>query len=137
MPDSPTTNETGFDRELLRGSLDLLVLAEVGGGERYGYQILAALREKSGGRVDLRAGTLYPILHKLEADGCVSARWDDGAGRDRKWYALTPRGRARLESHTREWLDYAACLQRMLRPVVAAFGQSPGNELANPGRTSA
>lgn len=130
-------DEPGFDRDLLRGSLDLLILAEVGAGECYGYQILSALREKSGGRVDLRAGTLYPILHKLEADGCVSSRWDDGAGRDRKWYVLTEFGRARLEAHTREWLDYAACLQRMLRPIVAALGPPTTSDLTNPGRPSA
>jgi PadR family transcriptional regulator PadR len=128
---------SGFDRDLLRGSLDLLILAEIGAAECYGYQILAALREKSGGRVDLRAGTLYPILHKLEADGCVASRWDDAAGRDRKWYSLTARGRERLEAHTREWLDYAACLQRMLRPIVAALGQPTASDLTNPGRTSA
>jgi PadR family transcriptional regulator PadR len=129
--------ESSFDRDLLRGNLDLLVLAELGARECYGYQILSALRDKSGGRVDLRAGTLYPILHKLEADGCVSSRWDDGAGRDRKWYALTPRGRQRLEAHTREWLDYAACLQRMLRPIVDALGPSPATDATGPGRTSA
>lgn len=109
-----------FDRELLRGSLDMLVLAQLSGGERYGYQILTALRDKSGGRVDLRAGTLYPILHKLEAAGCVTSRWDETSGRDRKWYALTERGRKQLASNAREWLDYAECLQRIIRPVAEA-----------------
>lgn len=109
-----------FDRDLLRGSLDVLVLAQLASGERYGYQILTALREKSHGRVDLRAGTLYPILHKLEASGCVTSRWDETGGRDRKWYSLTERGRKQLASNAREWLDYAECLQRIIRPVSEA-----------------
>ncbi len=117
MDDLPQ-NRDAFDRDLLRGSLDVLVLAQLSGGERYGYQILTALREKSGGRVDLRAGTLYPILHKLEAGGCVTSRWDEAGGRDRKWYALTERGRKQLASNAREWLDYAECLQRIIRPVA-------------------
>ncbi|MCG3129064.1 MAG: hypothetical protein CHACPFDD_03973 [Phycisphaerae bacterium] len=110
----------GFSRDLLRGSLDLVVLAELSCGERYGYQILSALRARSGGRIDLKAGTLYPILHKLERDGCVRSRWDESAGRDRKWYGLTEKGRGRLAENTREWLDYARCVRGMLGGEGAA-----------------
>lgn len=107
-----------FTRDLLRGSLDLMVLSDLGAGSRYGYQILRSLRSQSGGRVDLKAGTLYPILHKLERDGCVRSWWDDSSGRDRKWYALTEKGRRRLEADAREWIDYAACVRSILRPVA-------------------
>ena len=86
-----------FARDLLRGSLDLMVLSDLGGGSRYGYQILSSLRQQSEGRIDLKAGTLYPILHKLEKSGCVRSWWDDSSGRDRKWYALTDKGQRRLE----------------------------------------
>ena len=115
-----------FDRDLLRGSLDLMVLSDLGDGPRYGYQILGSLRERSDGRVELKAGTLYPILHKLERDGCVRCWWDDATGRDRKWYALTEKGRGRLHTDTRAWLDYAACVRGILRPVVDLLdGTSP------------
>ena len=107
-----------FGRDLLRGSLDLLVLSNLAGGPRYGYQVLAALRERSGGRIDLKAGTLYPLLHKLARDKCLRTWWDDSTGRDRKWYALTERGRKRLESQAREWLDYAACVRGVLGPLA-------------------
>lgn len=112
-----------FTRDLLRGSLDLMVLSELSAGERYGYQILAALRRQSEGRIDLKAGTLYPILHKLERNRCVRSWWDDSGSRDRKWYALTEKGRGQLEHQAREWLDYAACVRAMLRPVLG--GEEP------------
>ncbi len=107
-----------FGRELLRGSLELMVLAELNGQSRYGYQILAALREQSDGRVDLKAGTLYPILHKLENHKNVRSWWEDSTGRDRKWYALTAKGKRRLEYDAREWLDYSAFVREMLGRVL-------------------
>ena len=107
-----------FSRELLRGSLELMVLAELNSQSRYGYQILAALREQSDGRVDLKAGTLYPILHKLEKRKSVRSWWENSTGRDRKWYALTAKGKRRLERGAREWLDYAACVREMLGRVL-------------------
>ena len=103
-----------FGRELLRGSLELMVLSELKGGSRYGYQFLAALRERSDGRIDIKAGTLYPILHKLEKQRSVKTWWEDSTGRARKWYALTAKGRRQLERDAREWLDYAACVRGML-----------------------
>ena len=117
-----------FARDLLRGSLDLMVLSDLREESRYGYQILTSLRERSGGRVDLKAGTLYPILHKLERDKCVRTWWDKSAGRDRKWYALTAKGRRRLEADAREWLDYARCVRSMLHSDAGgdvALGPTP------------
>lgn len=114
-----------FGRDLLRGSLELMVLSELSSGSRYGYQILASLRRRSDGRIDLKAGTLYPILHKLEKGGSVRSWWDDSAGRDRKWYTLTDKGRNRLERDAREWMDYAACVRGILRPVLGHEDPSP------------
>ena len=83
-----------------------------------GIRSWGALREQSGGRVDLKAGTLYPILHKLEKQKSVRSWWDDSTGRDRKWYALTQKGKGRLECDAREWLDYSACVRDMLGRVL-------------------
>lgn len=116
MDGNPKDNP--FGRDLLRGSLDLMILSNLSGGERYGYQILSDLRDQSRGKVDLKAGTLYPLLHKLEAEGCVQSRWDDSTGRDRKWYSITEKGRHRLAADAREWLDYAACVRGMLAPLL-------------------
>lgn len=103
-----------FERELLRGSLDLMVLSVLAGGKKYGYLIQKHVRDASGGRVDLKAGTLYPLLHRLEDDGLVRAVWDASTGRDRKWYELTSAGWKRLSSQAQEWADYAACIRDLL-----------------------
>ena len=122
-----------FTRDLLRGSLDLMILSDLNHGSRYGYQILRSLRERSAGRIDLKAGTLYPILHKLERDGCVRSWWDDSTGRDRKWYALTEKGRRRLAADAREWLDYAACVRGFLRPMTGVLNGGPSSPAAAEG----
>ena len=112
----------GFDSDLVRSSTETLVLSVLADGAKYGYQILALLRERSAGRLDLAAGTLYPILHKLERAGCVRSRWDDSTGRNRKWYALTDKGRRRLENDAREWMSYVTCVREILQPVLGGNG---------------
>lgn len=103
-----------YQRELLRGSLDLMVLSVIAEQKQYGYLIQKRVREASGGRVDLAAGTLYPLLHRLEDDGLVRASWDDSTGRQRKWYELTAAGRKRLAAQAQEWADYVACIRELL-----------------------
>lgn len=70
-----------FGRDLLRGSLDLMVLSVLSGGAQYGYGIQKRIRAASGDRVDLAAGTLYPLLHKLEEDRLIRSKWDSAGGR--------------------------------------------------------
>ena len=103
-----------YGRDLLRGSLDLMVLSVLAGEKKYGYLIQKEVREASGGRVDLPAGTLYPLLHKLEDERLIKAVWDDSTGRERKWYELTAAGRKRLAAQAQEWADYAACIRQLL-----------------------
>ena len=103
-----------FQRDLLRGSLDLMVLSVLAGGKRYGYLIQKQVREASGSRIDLPAGTLYPLLHRLEDDALVRSSWDNKTGRQRKWYELTAAGRKRLTAQAQEWADYAACIRQLL-----------------------
>lgn len=103
-----------FQRDLVRGSLDLMVLSVLAEGKKYGYLIQKEVREASAARVDLAAGTLYPLLHKLEDDGLIRSSWDDSTGRDRKWYELTAAGKKRLAAQAQEWTDYAACIRQLL-----------------------
>lgn len=107
-----------FDSELLRGSLDLLVLSVLSGDPLYGYSIQQKLREVTGDRVGMSAGTLYPLLHRLEGDRLVKATWDEGTGRKRKWYTLTPAGKRALSQRARQWQDYADCLRQVLAPIL-------------------
>lgn len=107
-----------LDSELMRGSLDLMILSVLTEGAGYGYSIAQSLRETSDGMVDVKAGTLYPLLHRLEDEKLVKSRWDATTGRRRKWYELTAKGRRRLDARAKAWERYATCLRRVLTPVL-------------------
>jgi DNA-binding PadR family transcriptional regulator len=91
-----------------------MVLSVLAGGKKYGYLLQREMRVASGGRVDLQAGTLYPLLHKLEDDKLIRSAWDDSTGRRRKWYEMTPLGKRRLRTQAAQWTDYAACISQLL-----------------------
>jgi PadR family transcriptional regulator PadR len=107
-----------FERELLRGSLDLMVLSVLAGERQYGYSIQKQIREASGERIELPAGTLYPLLHRLESDRLIRSHWEDSTGRKRKWYELTAAGRKRLVEQAQDWNHYAACIRQLLAPLL-------------------
>lgn len=101
------------DSQLLRGVLDLAVLAMLCEGERYGYQIAQELEANGLGRV--QGGTLYPLLARMVAAGRVTASWRPGEhGPGRKYYALTPSGRRFLRSETEQWSAFAARIIALL-----------------------
>ncbi|MFO0885365.1 MAG: helix-turn-helix transcriptional regulator [Pirellulales bacterium] len=103
-----------FQRELLRGTLELMVLSSLAHGRKYGYLIQRQLRESSQSRVDLPAGTLYPILHRLEEEQWIKSSWDEDSGRKRKWYEITQTGLAQLKVEASEWQSYASYIQGLL-----------------------
>ena len=104
--------------ELIRGNLDLVVLSALASGPKYGYLIQQSVASASKGLVAIQAGTLYPLLHRLEAEKVVRSRWDDSTGRRRKWYELTAAGEKRLHHQARQWHEYAECLWGMVRPIL-------------------
>ncbi len=81
----------------VKGNLDLLLLSLLAGGEAHGYELIGRLRRKSGGEFDLPEGTVYPALHRLEADGLLSSRWVRESGRRKRAYTLTEPGRVEVE----------------------------------------
>ena len=104
-----------FDRELRRGSLELIVLHLLSSGESYGYEIVTKLAERTGGALEVTDGTLYPVLYRLEAAGFVTIRWETPQrGVPRKYYRLTDVGRAELERMTREWAAFANAMARLI-----------------------
>jgi PadR family transcriptional regulator PadR len=108
----------GFDSDLWRGSLEMMVLSTLADGPKYGYLIQSRLKESSRERLSLQAGTLYPILHRLESSKLVKARWDDSTGRRRKWYDLTAAGRKQLTQQVREWQSFVDCIRGVLGNVL-------------------
>src|SRR5262249_6351617 len=100
--------------ELLRGSLDLMILSALADGAMYGYSIQKRLAEASKEAVQLQAGTLYPILHRLESDKLIRSRWEKSTGRPRKWDELTAPGTRRPHQPGYEWHTDVACLKQRL-----------------------
>ena len=108
------------NKEWIRGSLDLMVLSVLAEESRYGYLIQQRLQEATGGLVNVQAGTLYPLLHRLEADKWIRARWDESTGRRRKWYSITAAGRRRLQQQAVAWSKYASCVGKLVEPALTA-----------------
>ena len=105
-----------IDRELKRGSLELIVLHLLSLGEAYGYEIVTALTERTNGGLEVTDGTLYPVLYRLERGGFVAVRWETPQrGVPRKYYRLTKTGHAELARLTHDWNTFAAAMAQLLR----------------------
>lgn len=103
--------------EVLKGHLDLLLLATVAARPGHGYEILAELRRRSQGAFELAEGTVYPALHRLEEAHLLASRWFEVAGRRRRVYSLTAAGRRALAHQERE-------LDRFVIGVRAVLGSA-------------
>lgn len=100
--------------ELIRGHLDMLVLAVVQSGATHGYAITEQLRLHSDGAFDLPEGTLYPALYRLEDAGLLRSSWIAVDGRRRRVYQLTRRGKAALARKRREWGSFTRAVSGVL-----------------------
>jgi transcriptional regulator len=91
-------------KDLVAASATPLVLAILAEGDSYGYAIIKRVAELSGGQLQWTDGMLYPVLHRLERQGFVAARWGESeTGRRRKYYRITRDGRAQLASQREQW----------------------------------
>ena len=96
------------DKSLMSGSTTLLVLSLLSQREMYGYEMITELAERSDRTFELKEGTLYPILHGLEADGMVkSCEREAETGRMRKYYRITKKGGKALEEKAAEWKHFS------------------------------
>jgi DNA-binding PadR family transcriptional regulator len=99
--------------EALKGHLDSMILAVVASGPMHGYAIIAELKRRSGGALALPEGTVYPALHRLEDAGLLSSAWSD-AGRRRRVYRLTERGRREVGVRRDEWRGFVKTVEAVL-----------------------
>lgn len=107
-----------LERELRRGTLELLLLRILADEPTYGYELLSRLGRRSGGRFHIKEGTLYPVLYRLEDAGFVVPEWEQRArGASRKVYQLTAAGEKRLAELTTEWQGFAAAIEDILEGV--------------------
>ena len=105
---------TGLDRELKKGSAELLILSLVEHRARHGYEIGKLIDERSDGQIRFKIASLYPLLYRLEHRGWILGRWVERAGeRRRRFYRLTPAGRKVLAAHRSTWEGFVNGIRRI------------------------
>ena len=103
-----------LDRELKKGSAELLILSLVEDQPRHGYDLSKLIELRSGGVLRFRVASLYPLLYRLEKRGWIQGRWVEKAGqRRRRYYRLTPPGAAVLTSQRGTWKEFVAAINRI------------------------
>lgn len=101
--------------DLPQGTLDLLILRTLSLGPQHGWAISERIRQVSSKILQVRQGSLYPALHRLERRGWIQAKWGASANNRRaKYYELTKTGHKQLEEETSEWNKLAAAVARVL-----------------------
>jgi transcriptional regulator len=106
--------QAALDRELKKGSAELLILSLVEHRPRHGYEISRLIDERSGGRIRFKVASLYPLLYRLESRGWLQGRWVERAGeRRRRFYRLTREGRRMLAAQRTGWQSFAAAMSRI------------------------
>jgi DNA-binding PadR family transcriptional regulator len=106
--------------EMLKGHLDGLLLAVLAAtGPLHGYAIIEELSRRSGGGFTLPEGTVYPALHRLEAEGLLGSHWLESAPRRRRVYELTARGRRALGHERDEWSEFVKAAESVWREAVS------------------
>ncbi len=103
-----------MDSRLLWGTVEMLILEVVSAGQTYGYEITQQVFGLSDGYFELKEGSLYPALHRLERQKLLSSYWSEIDGRRRKYYKLTAAGRRALGAKRDEWLQFAAGVNGVL-----------------------
>jgi DNA-binding PadR family transcriptional regulator len=100
--------------DVLRGHLELLLLACLQEGAAHGYLVMERLRERSRGTFDLPEGTIYPLLRRLEQRSYVTSRWETVSGRKRRVYKLTAAGRKQVAEGKRDFASFTSAVQGVL-----------------------
>jgi transcriptional regulator len=105
-----------MEGEMLKGHLDMIVLAALAAGPAHGYAVIEEIKRRSGEAFALPEGTVYPALHRLEHAGLLSSRWvTAGSGRRRRVYALTRQGGRALAEQRAVWERFAGAIGGLLK----------------------
>lgn len=108
-----------YSPDLIKGSIVPVILSLLRERAMYGYEMVKQVNARSGGKLEWREGTLYPTLHRMEADGLLKSKWrgtssSEGA-RSRKYYAITASGRRELKRRAGEWKEFSTAINTVLR----------------------
>jgi PadR family transcriptional regulator, regulatory protein PadR len=102
------------NKELMKGSTVILILTLLNRSEMYGYEMTREIEKHSNGVFSFNEGTLYPILHALEAEKWVESYWDKNEGRKRKYYRLTNEGKLQLKEKKAEWHVFRTAVDQVI-----------------------
>ena len=103
-----------IDRELKKGSAELLILSLIEHRARHGYEISKLIEDRSGGILTFNVASFYPMLYRLEQRGLIAGRWVEKAGqRRRRYYKLTAAGKEMLKARRSTWLDFVDAIRRI------------------------
>jgi PadR family transcriptional regulator, regulatory protein PadR len=112
--------------DLIRGTLDTLILKTVSWGPLHGYAIASAIHQQTDSALLIEEGALYPALYRMEAKGWIESEWGlSEKNRRAKYYRLTPAGRKQLQQAAKTWTDYSTAVSKILgasRPPVNQEG---------------
>jgi len=107
--------DESFDRELKKGSAELLILSLLEARRRHGYEIAKLIESRSDGALRFHAASLYPLLYRLEGRGWIAGRWVEKSGqRRRRFYGLTTDGRRVLGTHRQGWKAFVEAVRRVI-----------------------
>lgn len=108
-----------YERELLKGSTDSLLLCLINHQPMYGYQIIKELERRSKGYFQFKEGTLYPALHRLEKAGFIQGKWQRlPGGQERRYYYITPKGGKALAERLAAWQDFSTAVALIMQPAI-------------------
>jgi len=108
-----------YERELLKGSTDSLLLSLINREPTYGYKIIKELEKRSNGYFQFKEGTLYPALHRLEKAGLLQGKWQRlTSGQERRYYYITAKGQKALAERLAVWQDFAAAVALIVKPTT-------------------
>ena len=110
-----------LNKELLKGSTNMLGLSILQEQNMYGYQMIKELKAKSQNVFEFQEGTLYPILHSLEEKNYITSYWDESGAKKRKYYSITKEGKKHLKEKKEEWETFSAGVNQVVGGVLFGY----------------
>ena len=104
-----------MDKSLISGSTAMMVLKLLSEKDMYGYEMITTLRKRSQNVFELKAGTLYPLLHTMEEEELLTSYEEEVLGKTRKYYRITKNGEKLLKSKEEEWEEYSTAVTAVLK----------------------
>lgn len=110
-----------IEKALLSGSTSMLLLKLLEEKDLYGYEMIESLRARSNNVFELKAGTLYPLLHSLEEKGFLTSYEKETGRKSRKYYSITREGKKQLRQKQQEWKEYSQAVSEVLSFVMGGI----------------